>query len=444
MNAVFRIFATALVVGTMQLPAIAPAFAPNPSSTPAQRRIEAAVTAYSDFYGITGGAVAVLIGDEVIYKRAFGDADVALGVPVTAETKFQLSSTTKIFSATLMSMLAREGLVEFDKPVSYYLPDLPKSWSDVLLEDIMSHVSGLPEVLECDESEDRDAALRCVFELERPASRREMFSYNQTNYMLAMMIVESVTGEPFPAALSHILFEPAGMSSAVLNGNYRDVVPGRSSSYYPDDAGGIELREYEFPWFLLSAAGLNASLDDMIAFSRAMNADLLLDAKWKARMWSAPTMMDGQAGGYALGWDLDELRNERLSAGHEGGMLTTFRVYPDAGLTAIVLTNGMHEYFGLDEFADVLAQSVDAEILTPLDSLAYRAKLRYMESGLDAAQALIASEACAATITSAQDCSDILGWLAEELINAGHSHDAEELVRRLDEGVERPETLSSQ
>jgi CubicO group peptidase (beta-lactamase class C family) len=394
-----------------------------------QASLNAAVHAYEEFYGITGGAVAVLRDDQVIYRKTFGQANVELSVPVRADTRFQLSSSTKLFTSTLMTTLASEGLVDFAMPVRSYLPELPESWSDVLLEDIMSHLSGLPEVLECDENEDRDVALSCVYDLERPVPRRQEFIYNQTNYLLAMMVIESVTGKTYPDALASRVLEPAGMTSAVLNGDYHDIIPRRATSYYPDDEGGITLREYEFPWFLLSAAGLNATLDDMIAFAGAMSGDEILDSSWKNRMWRAPMLANDEPAGYALGWDLDELRDAKFSAGHEGGSLTTFRVYPDAGLSVVVLTNGMHQYFGLDEIADVLAQSVEIDILAPLDSIAYRAKLSYMTNGLDAAHELITRENCVDGVGGAE-CSELLEWLAEELSDAGHADDAAELVVR--------------
>jgi CubicO group peptidase (beta-lactamase class C family) len=442
MNTFVRTLALALLPGALFLPTSQSVFADDTADTSVHATFDTTLTAYTDFYGITGGAVAVLREEKLIFEKTFGDADVALRVPVTTDTLFQLSSTTKIFTATLMTMLAEEGLVEFGHPVRHYLPELPEAWSDVLVVDIMSHLSGLPEVLECDENEDRDAALSCVFELERSAPRREGFSYNQTNYMLVMMIIEAVTGESFPDALSRRLIEPAGMSLSVLNGDYRDVVPGRATSYYPNEDGGLVLRDYEFPWFLLSAAGFNVSLTDMIAFSKSLSGEKLLGAKWKTRMWSPPLLADGKKAGYALGWDLDELRDGHLSAGHEGGMLTTFRVYPDAGLSVVVLTNGMHEFLGLDELADALAQSADADILTPLDSVAYRAKLQYMESGLDATHAFIAAEICAEDELSKQDCSELLEWLAEELADAGHADDAAELLKRF--GAEALVSLSSQ
>ena len=122
-------------------------------------------------------------------------------------------------------------------------------------------------------------------------------------------------------------------------------------------------------------------------------------------------------------------------------MLTTFRVYPDAGLSVVVLTNGMHDFLGLDELADVLAQSAEADILTPLDSVAYRVKLRYMEKGLDATQALIASEVCIDDEDSKQDCSEILEWLTGQLADVGRDDDAQELLKRL--GAEEMVSLSS-
>jgi len=168
--------------------------ASNNLSASGDQAAATAVQAYIRTYGITGSAVAVIRGDKVIYEQTFGHANIEFGVPVNADTRFQLSSTTKIFTATLMSLLAEEGLVGYDRAVRDYLPDLPDSWSDVLVVDVLSHLSGLPEVLECGEDLDRDAALQCVYMLQRPAERRAEFRYNQTKYLLALRVIEVVTG----------------------------------------------------------------------------------------------------------------------------------------------------------------------------------------------------------------------------------------------------------
>jgi CubicO group peptidase (beta-lactamase class C family) len=392
---------------------------------------DTAVRAYEAFFGITGGAVAVLRDRQVVYRKSFGFANIEFQVPVSSDTRFQLSSSTKLFTGTLMTMLARDGLVDYAKPIRYYLPDLPKSWSDVLLEDVMSHVSGLPEVLECNEDDEMEAALHCVYSLERPTDRRTRFTYNQTNYLLAMRVVQTVTDSSFSDVLSNRIFEPAGMSRAVLNGNSRDVVQERATGYYPNESGGITIREYRFPRFLLSAAGMNATLDDMIAFALALNDDTLLDADWKARMWRPQRLADGEISNYALGWDLREMRGGTLSAGHEGGSLTTFRVYPSSRLTVIILTNGMHKRFGLDRFADVLAQSVVPDTLTPLDSAANLAMITYMINGLDSTIRLVAERLCQFDLGK-EECREMLLWLVEELEDAGRSDDAAKVIDLFD------------
>jgi CubicO group peptidase (beta-lactamase class C family) len=391
----------------------------------------ATVTAYRRFFGITGGAVAVLRGEELLYRETFGFANVEFQVPVMSDTLFQLSSSTKLFTGTLMMMLEREGVVDYASPVRNYLPELPEAWSDVLLEDVMSHLSGLPEVLDCGESSDSNAALCCARELERPAPRRAGFMYNQTNYLLAKRVIESVTGDSFADVLANRIFEPARMYSAVLNGNSRDVVQKRATGYYPDDGTGIEIREYAFPDFLSSAAGMNVTLDDMIGFARALSGDTLLDAESKARMWSPQALASGEASFYGLGWDLRGLRGEALSAGHEGGSLTTFRVYPPHRLTVIVLTNGMHKRYGVDGFADVIAQSVEPEILEPLDYAAYLARLTYMIDGLDSMSRLIEQQLCRFDLGS-QECTEMLVWLAEELTDDGRLDDVEKMLDRFD------------
>ncbi|MDH4071865.1 MAG: beta-lactamase family protein [Gammaproteobacteria bacterium] len=385
--------------------------------------VAAAVEAFRDFHGITGGAIAILHNRQLIYRETFGEADLASHAPVDGNTRFQLSSSTKLFTGTLMAMLARDGLVDFAAPVRKYLQQLPESWSDVLLEDIMAHLSGLPEVLECNESADREAALRCVQARERPGPRRERFRYSQTNYLLALMVVEAVTGDTFADALAERVLGPAGMTCALWSGDSHAAVPRRATGYYPDEAGGVAIREYQFPTFLMSAAGLNATLTDMIAFARALDAGVLVDAAWRERMWRAPVMASGSAGFYAIGWDLRELRDGGHSAGHEGGSLTTFRVYPGARLSVIVLTNGVRRYFGLDSFADLLAELVVPDILPAWESQAYRARLRYLQDGVEAAFDTLADGDCANGGDAAK-CNDLLDWLAEELDEAGRSGDA--------------------
>lgn len=406
------------------------AYAAGPGPGPA---IEHAIDAYVEFHGITGAAIAVQRGDEVLYSGTFGHANVELEAPVRDDTLFQLSSSTKLFTGTLVTSLAQDGLVDLALPLRHYLPQLPETWGDVLVVDALSHVSGIPEVLECEENEDRDRALSCVFGMERPMSRRQKFVYNQTNYLLAMMLIESVTGLPFQDALEKYVLIPAGMTGAVIDGNSMHVVPGRATSYYPDDSGGIRIREYDFPWFLSTAAGLNLSLADMRRFAAALQDGTLLANEWKTRMWQVPELVDGRLSNYSIGWDNRKINNGEDSLGHNGGNLTTFRTYPVAGLSVTVLTNGLHSHLDMDELADVLAMAVEPDLLLPVDALAYHVKLAYIDAGLDASLAMLAEGLHSAAL-GPDDPVDIVSWFADELADAGRGSDAAHVLRY---GMER-------
>jgi len=398
-----------------------------------QERLEHVVRAYMGFHGITGAAIGVQRGADVIYAGTFGYANVELEAPVRDDTLFQLSSTTKIFTGTLVTILAQKGLVVLDRPMRDYLPSLPEDWSDVLVLDAMSHVSGLPEVLECEENDDRDQALDCVFGMARPLPRRERFVYNQTNYLLAMMLIETVADMTFPEALDEYLLVPAGMAGVVIDGNNLHVVPRRATSYYPDGHGGIQQREYDFPWFLSTAAGLNASLGDMLRFASALQDGTLLTDDWKTRMWRVPELSDGRPSNYSIGWDNRKINHGRESLGHNGGNLTTFRAYPVAGLSVTVLTNGMRSFFDVDELADVLAMTLEPDLLLPADTLAYRAKIAYIDAGLDASLAIL-NAGLGARDLEPDDPAEIVSWLADELGDAGQLDDA---IRTLRFGLER-------
>ena len=94
-----------------------------------------------------GFAVAVVEKDKVVYAKGFGYKDWENKVPATENTQFAIGSCTKAFTASLIGILAKEKLVDIDKPVKNYLPALNFHNNDmnnnVTLRDMMCHRTGL-------------------------------------------------------------------------------------------------------------------------------------------------------------------------------------------------------------------------------------------------------------------------------------------------------------
>lgn len=335
--------------------------------------------------GIPGIAVAVIADGVLVHRQAHGLASIELNAPLTTSTVFQLSSTSKTFTGVAAMMLAHDGKLDLDSPVGRYLEELPHAWRAVTVRQLLNHTSGLPEVLDC-ETPSREEALACVTRLPPLASGPgEVFRYNQTNYFLALMLIERVSKMPFKNFMNSRIFSPCGMLSTVYSGSNLDIVPGRATSYYPDEKGDFQQREFDFPEYLFSAAGLNSSLEDLIAFASALASNRLLNSEALAELWQDTNLGNGQVSTYGLGWDIKVHSNGSRSAGHEGGRLTTIRHFIDEGITVIVLSNGFTSPFNPDKIAEDIAAAFESDLADPADGLLRQMKSRILNGELDEA-----------------------------------------------------------
>jgi len=353
----------------------------NPDLCGELRRI---VATESRWCGASGMAVAVSVDGRLVFEQASGYANVELRVPMTPSTVVQLSSTSKAFTGVAALIAVDDGLLDLDASARRYLPGLPAAWSAVTVRQLLTHTSGLPEVLECD-TPSREQAWQCVTALPVPAAPGQRFRYTQTNYFLILEILERIYGEPFPELMRDQVFAPAGMISASYAGSHRDVVPGRATSYYPNGSGGLQLREFDFPEYLLSAAGLNVSLEDLLRFDSALFGGRLIAPGRLEQLWQEPTLSDGSRSSYGLGWDVKTNADGSRSAGHEGGRLTTFRRFLGERISVVVLANGSSARFDPDRLAALVADVLAPGIAGPSGRLGLQMRRRLLDGDVQGA-----------------------------------------------------------
>jgi CubicO group peptidase (beta-lactamase class C family) len=99
---------------------------------------------------IPGMQVAVVQHGKLVLTRAYGLADVQHSVPVTTKTPFSIASITKAFTGVAIMQLVEEGKgkLDLDAPVSRYLSSLPVAWRPVTIQQLLTHVSGLPDIVD--------------------------------------------------------------------------------------------------------------------------------------------------------------------------------------------------------------------------------------------------------------------------------------------------------
>lgn len=315
---------------------------------------------------IPGLQLAVIKKGKIIKSGNYGYANVQDSIPVNANTVFTINSITKAFTGVAIMQLVEAGKIHLSTSISNYLSDLPESWNKVNIQHLLSHTSGIPNIVDEEESvlisphgeaESWEKVLQLPVEFE-PGGR---FSYNQTNYLLLGRIIDKYSGMAFSEFIRNEQLLKAGMVNTMKAGfgADKDVIL-NSARGYRYSKGKLVNMFFSFPPSLQTAAGMSSTATEMAAWIISLqNLQILRDRSSLSLLWTAAVLKDGNIGGfnkllngYAAGWPIVKRKMHPAYAAVGGGRSALF-VYPDDDLTIIVLTNlagGTPEIF-IDEIA---------------------------------------------------------------------------------------------
>ncbi len=194
-------------------------------------------------WNIPGMAVGIVHRDKLIYKKGFGYRNMEKKLPVDAQTNFPIASNTKLFTATLATMLAVEGKLDLDKPVKYYLPTLEFATDElnakVSIRDMLSHRTGIPgyDALWVGGTVPRDSMIARLKLIQPRYALREGYIYNNVLYSTAGVVLEAVTGQSWEEQVRKKLFEPLQMNRSGFS-DLDDRSANFSLSYLEPDSAG--------------------------------------------------------------------------------------------------------------------------------------------------------------------------------------------------------------
>lgn len=324
---------------------------------------------------IPGLQVAVVHHGKIVLIRSFGIANVQNSIPVSNRSVFAINSCTKAFTGVAIMQLVEEGKLDLSAPVSRYLEELPDTWQPVTIRQLLTHVSGLPNILQNQNTGKlvgeggEDAAWAKVQTMPMEFRTGERFSYNQTNYVLLGKIIDKLSGKPFAQVFKERQFQVAGMPGTGF-GDSRDVVPNMAPSYrYVRNLDGHTLADDklinfygEFPPFRRTASGMNSTAADIANWIVALQQGKLLKTKTAVKtLWTAGTYNNGAPTQWAIGW-MTKPRAKHSAMIATGGGRSAFFVYPDDDLAVVVLTNlaGASPEEFIDELAGYYNPAVSA------------------------------------------------------------------------------------
>lgn len=295
--------------------------------------------------GIFSGALLVARGDQVLFERACGEASKTWHVPNNPDTKFNLGSMNKMFTATAVMQLVEQGKLRLDDPVSRYVDEswLPKTITDrVTVQHLLTHTSGLGSYF--NETYEKTSRNRLrnpedykplvqgdtlAFE---PGSR---FQYSNTGMLLLGVVIEQASGENYFEYIRRHIYEPAGMPNSdcyALDRPQENLAEG----YLRAPDGGWMNNLFLHVIKGGPAGGGYSTVRDLHRFARAMQTDALVSRASRDQMWR-----DYSGIGYGFGFTLAQSPSGPI-VGHGGGfpgLNSNLDILPESGYIVAVMSN---------------------------------------------------------------------------------------------------------
>lgn len=289
---------------------------------------------------IPGLSLAVLRGGKLVKARGYGFANLELRVPATPETVYKIASVSKQFVAAGILLLAQDGRLHLDDPLSRYCDDPPEAWHAITLRHLLTMTSGLPRELpgwspyrEYTEAEILEAARKA----EPRAAPGEKWEYGNLGYFLLAGVIRRASGKPWGEFLRQRIFEPLGMSDTRL-ASHAAVVPNRADGYL---RVGDEWRNAGPLLSARPSGGLLSTVLDLAKWDAALATGKLIPRETMRQAWRPVMLNDGRTHPYGFGWALGEVRGRRLieHGGSLAGFRTQFSRFVEDRITVIILTN---------------------------------------------------------------------------------------------------------
>ncbi|MBP3257127.1 MAG: beta-lactamase family protein [Bacteroidales bacterium] len=169
-----------------------------------------------------GAAVLVMKGDQVIFDKGYGLANLETGASIDGNTAFNIASVSKQFTAVAVLQLVEEGKISLEDPVSMYFPEFESNiWKEIQIKHLLSHSSGVPDergYLTREQKIQGDEALATEYLKtldHRNFAPGTSYEYINPTFVLLGQLVERVSGQAFTDYVQEHVFKPAGMERTV-------------------------------------------------------------------------------------------------------------------------------------------------------------------------------------------------------------------------------------
>ena len=336
--------------------------------------------------GVPSASVAVVKEGKLAYAQAYGNARLDPKMAANSGMAYSIGSISKQFTATAVMLLQQEGKLSLDDKVGKWLPQLTRA-NDITLRQVLSMTSGYQDYAPQD---------YMIPDWEKPISAQQIlerwahipldfepgtkWQYSNTNYVVAGVIVEKVSGQPlFDFIRDHILV-PLGMTSA-LDTNSKKLPENDPQGYFRYALGPLRPAPHEGPGWMFAAGELAMTPSDLAKWDISLIDESILKPVSYLVMETDTLLKNGVGTQYGLGMRVASARGHRMleHSGEVSGFTAENIVLPDDKFAVAVLTNqdavgagsdiGRQVLTGFLESSNVSDPKQDAQVRKVFDDL---------------------------------------------------------------------------
>jgi CubicO group peptidase (beta-lactamase class C family) len=274
---------------------------------------------FTDYFGENkfSGYVYVSKNNSIILDKGYGKADFEKDTSNTAQTKFDLASITKQFTALSIMQLEEKKLLNVNDKIDKYLPQFPHG-NEITIHQLLNHTSGLPEHPEKfditkfrpSNKIDTDAANKMEVTLAyTPGSR---FSYSNTGYVLLGYIIEKTSGKTLDAYFAENIFNPLNMKNTGFK-NEDSFIDNLAVGYVSSEKDKADISWSETNIGVVrGSSGLCSTVEDLIKWDKALSDKKLISKESYNKMYTPNEKK------YGYGWYILKDANEKPYYEHYG------------------------------------------------------------------------------------------------------------------------------
>lgn len=318
-----------------------------------------------------GCAVLVAKKGKVIYRKAFGEADLELHVPVRPEMIFRLGSITKQFTAVAILQLVEQGKISLQDNLQKFVKDFPLAKHPVTIENLLTHTSGITDYTQLDISDPfirrKDFKPKEIVDLFKneplefePGTK---FKYSNSNYFLLGYILELVEGEDYRLIIERQLLKPIGLVNTSYE-SFSKIVQGRTKGYKQEN-GVYENADFQSVTIPFAAGALISNVDDLFKWHQSLIAFQMIKKETLDLAFKPFEFKDGTKSNYGFGWFIIDMDGAQTV--QHGGNINGFKAneiyFPKEDVFVATLFNC--ECAASQELSEQIAQLAIGKIPNP-------------------------------------------------------------------------------